>query len=99
MDDIFTEAYSVTFASCKRIDVFIFYFCTENCRLNTGIDTEYGVCNRQSDVCLPLSDVLTIIIPDIYGNYVINLTCLDALGKKTWEKRRKTCSFQSKNGK
>jgi hypothetical protein len=34
------------------------------------------------------------VIPNIYGNSVIILTCLDTVGKKPCEKRRKTRSFQ-----
>jgi hypothetical protein len=48
-------------------------------------------CNRQIGVYWPLYGV---IIPDNYGNEVIILTCLDAVGKKPCEKRRKTRSFQ-----
>jgi hypothetical protein len=35
-----------------------------------------------------------VIIPDISGDIVINLTCLDAVGKKSWKKRRINRSFQ-----
>jgi hypothetical protein len=58
------------------------------------------LCNRLTVFCNRKPVFLTshgVIIPDIYGSYVINLTCLDAVGKKTWEKRRKTGSFQCEN--
>jgi hypothetical protein len=55
-------------------------------------------CNRLTVFCIRKSGVIIpsqgVIIPNIYGDKVVILTCLDAVGKKPCEKCRKTRSFQ-----